>query len=105
MNSRSRAATTAQGARNVLRLGVLQAVLLGLACGRPQVAAAQDVPAFAPGMISHMQKMEQFKDADHGAQPPPPVIPRFEIAPDPSGAIATFAHHRDFRKLTKSVFS
>jgi cytochrome c peroxidase len=41
-------------------------------------------------MISHMQKMEQFKDADHGAQPPPPVIPRFEIAPDPSGAIATF---------------
>jgi len=90
MSSRSDAATTARYARNVLRLAVLEAALCGLACATPRLAAAQDVPAFAPGMIKHMQKMEQFKDVDHGPQPTPPVIPRFELDPDPSGLIGTF---------------
>jgi cytochrome c peroxidase len=90
MRSRSDAAATARYSSTVLRLAVLEAALFGLACGTPRLAAAQDVPAFAPGMISHMQKMEQFKDVDHGSQPTPPVIPRFEVDPDPSGAVATF---------------
>jgi cytochrome c peroxidase len=64
----------------------------------PQLAIAQhaggdsgaDVPAFAPGMINHMQAMRRFKDPDRGAQPTPYVIPKFETDVDPSGAIATF---------------
>jgi cytochrome c peroxidase len=89
MSSRPDAAT-ARYAGHVLGLAVLEAALISLACGTPRLAAAQGVPAFAPGMISHMQKMEQFKGVDHGPQPTPPVIPRFEVDPDRSGAIATF---------------
>ncbi len=83
-------AATARYASHVLRLAVLEAALISLAWGTLRPAAAQDAPAFAPGMISHMQNMEQFKDVDHGLQPTPPVIPRFEVDPDPSGAVATF---------------
>src|SRR5947209_8512303 len=49
-----------------------------------------DVPAFAPGMINHMQAMRRFKDPDRGGQPTPNVIPKSERDDDPSGAIATF---------------
>jgi cytochrome c peroxidase len=48
------------------------------------------MPAFAPGMINHMQGMRRFKDPDRGAQPTPNVIPKFETDFDPSGTIATF---------------
>jgi protein SCO1 len=65
----------------------MEATMLGSA---PLPAAAQDAPAFAPGMINHMQKMREFPDADHGAQPTPPAIPRFSFDPDPSGAVSTF---------------
>jgi hypothetical protein len=41
-------------------------------------------------MIAHMQAMRRFKDHDHGVQQAPPVIPRFEIDRDPSGAVASF---------------
>src|SRR5690242_10723093 len=51
---------------------------------------ATGTPAFAPGMIAHMQTMRRFKDRDHGVQATPPVIPRFEIDRDPAGAVATF---------------
>src|SRR5215469_11186767 len=71
----------------VIGLGI---VLAGLACGAPQFAVADDVPAFAPGMISHMQQMTQFADADRGSQRTPPLIPRFGADLDPSGAVATF---------------
>ena len=54
------------------------------------VQGAADLPAFAPGMINHMQAMRRFKDRDHGVQPTPNVIPKFEIDRDASGAIATF---------------
>jgi hypothetical protein len=47
-------------------------------------------PAFAPGMIAHMQAMRRFKDPDRGAQQTPPVIPKFEMDNDPAGGIATF---------------
>jgi cytochrome c peroxidase len=48
------------------------------------------VPAFAAGMINHMQQMHRFPDPDRGAQPTPPVIPRFLPTPDPTGVLATF---------------
>ncbi len=49
-----------------------------------------DVPAFAPGMIRHMQDMRRFHDPDQGAQTAPPDIPRLELDADPAGAVATF---------------
>ena len=71
-------------------LFVLGGVLASMGGGAPQVAAAEEVPAFAPGMIKHMQQMRRFKDVDKGPQPTPPVIPRFAAEPDPTGAVATF---------------
>jgi cytochrome c peroxidase len=64
----------------------------------PQLAIAQqagdgsgaDVPAFAPGMINHMQEMRRFKDPDQSVQSAPIIIPKFEPDRDASGAIATF---------------
>ena len=47
-------------------------------------------PAFAPGMIAHMQAMRRFKDPDRGVQSAPNIIPRFALDEDPSGAVATF---------------
>jgi hypothetical protein len=43
-----------------------------------------------PPAIAHDQKMRQYPDADHGAQPTPPIIPMFELDADPSGAVGTF---------------
>src|SRR5262249_32753799 len=61
-------------------------VVVALACiagAPPQPARAQQpnggANAASPtlaGMIAHMQAMRQFKDADHGVQAAPPVIPR-----------------------------
>jgi hypothetical protein len=78
-----------------------RSVLLGVAfvcwaANAPQIALAQkapepaSVPAFAAGMIDHMQKMRRYRDPDQGAQHTPPVIRRFSADRDPSGAIATF---------------
>jgi cytochrome c peroxidase len=70
--------------------------LVCLADGASQVARAQSAPgdanspAFALGMINHMQAMRRFPDLDRGSQPTPPVIPRFLATPDPTGALATF---------------
>jgi hypothetical protein len=58
--------------------------------GASPIAYADERPAFAPGMINHMQQMRRFKDHDKGSQPTPPVIPRFEMRSDPTGAVATF---------------
>ena len=89
MSLRSNGAAT-RDTSSVLKVFALEVALAGLGCGAPQFAAAQDVPAFAPGMINHMQQMKRFKDADHGQQPTPPVIPRFSFDPDPTGAVVTF---------------
>jgi len=89
MSLRSNGATTRDTSR-VLKVFALEVALACLGCGTPQVAAAQDVPAFAPGMINHMQQMKRFKDVDRGPQPTPPVIPRFSVDSDPTGAVATF---------------
>jgi hypothetical protein len=67
-----------------------------LAAGAQQIALAQkapepaSIPAFASGMIEHMQKMRRYRDPDQGVQHTPPIIHRFSADRDPSGAIATF---------------
>jgi cytochrome c peroxidase len=60
--------------------------------GQPALAGSNNggTPAFAPGMIRHMQAMRRFHDADHNAQVAPPVIQRFELDRDPAGSVATF---------------
>ena len=69
----------------------IESVALQLAMAQPaSLQGAADLPAFAPGMINHMQAMRRFKDRDHGVQPTPNVIPKFEIDGDTIGAIATF---------------
>ena len=89
MTLRSDSATLRDASR-VFKALACNVALVCLGSAIPQIAAAQDVPAFAPGMIRHMQQMKRFPDADHGSQPTPPVIPRFSLAPDPSGVISTF---------------
>lgn len=46
--------------------------------------------SWAPAAISHAQQMMRFKDADHGSQQTPGVIPVFSTDGDPSGSIATY---------------
>ncbi len=71
-------------------------ILACVASGLPSVALGQQTggntgaPAFAAGMISHMQAMRRFTDPDQGVQTTPPMIPRFEVDRDPLGAVATF---------------
>jgi hypothetical protein len=45
--------------------------------------------AWAPAAIEHAQRMRMFRDADHGGQPTPPLIPRFQANLDPHGIVAT----------------
>jgi len=81
-----------------LRFPVAGLALIFFLDGPPQPALAQtaksDDPvqtrAWAPAAIEQAQKMRQFKDADRGSQPTPPIIPRFEADDDPSGRMATF---------------
>lgn len=82
---------------NIERISAVGAIIMSLASGMPPAVAQQlgsgangGPPAFAAGMISHMQAMRQFKDPTQSVQQAPPIIPRFEIDNDPSGAIATF---------------
>jgi len=76
-----------------LRGSIIGALLACFVSGAPEsvLAADQktDLPAFAPGMINHMQAMRRFKDTDRGVQSAPVIIPKFEIDRDPSGAVAT----------------
>ena len=73
--------------------------LISLLSGSPPPAAAQknlDVidsvqkPDWAPGAIEHAQDMRRFRDVDQSSQATPPIIPKFEVDPDPTGRIATF---------------
>jgi cytochrome c peroxidase len=45
--------------------------------------------AWQAGAIAHAQRMRAFFDRSNDHQATPPVIPSFEIDPDPSGSIAT----------------
>lgn len=69
----------------------------GLLVGALQLASAQHAGSldhsesreWAPAAIEHAQKMLTHKDTDHGSDPTPKVIPRFEVDDDPTGKIAT----------------
>ena len=82
--------------RATKRLGllVLGGVLVSVGGGVWLPAAAGEVPAFAPGMINHMQQMRRFNNADTGSQPTPSVIPRLSADPNPAGAVGTFQPNR-----------
>jgi len=82
----------------VTRIPAISAIVVCLAGSVSSFAIAQQanigteggLPAFAAGMIDHMQAMRRFKDPDQSVQQAPPIIPRFEIDHDRAGAIATF---------------
>ncbi len=69
---------------------------MALLAGPPELAIAQNLPpassaAARAGAIAHAQKMRRlFPEVEADTQATPPVIPQFEIDPDPSGAIASF---------------
>jgi cytochrome c peroxidase len=98
VSKRPRIAKTRPEIPRTLRASVAGVALACILNVMPQLAIAQqagaenaaDVPAFAPGMINHMQAMRRFKDPDPSVQSSPIVIPRFEPNEDASGAIATF---------------
>ena len=81
------------------RFSVLGLALICLMSGSPPPAVAQknlDVIDstqnldWAPGAIEHAQDMRRFRDVDQSSQATPPIIPKFEVDPDPTGRIATF---------------
>jgi hypothetical protein len=77
-----------------LKASVGTIILAVIASGAAQPAFADSsnggTPAFAPGMIRHMQAMRRFHDPGQGVQVAPPAISRFELDQDPAGAVATF---------------
>jgi cytochrome c peroxidase len=91
--------TKASATSSVIRVSkhfVLGITFASLTAGTSQIATAQkapeatSMPDFAPAMINHAHNMRRYKDPDHGSQPIPPVIDRFSVDRDPSGAIASF---------------
>jgi cytochrome c peroxidase len=94
MTERQRVRDTHHAIIGALRAsaGTIMVACIASGVAWPALAGSDDtgVPAFAPGMINHMQAMRRFKDPDQGVQIAPPVIPRFEIDRDPAGAVATF---------------
>jgi cytochrome c peroxidase len=89
------ARTSKSSARIAFRCSAAAAAFL---CGAGAVspnAVAQESAydpanyAWQAAANSHAQRMRAFADPDNGQQPTPPVIPQFEIDPDPSGILAT----------------
>jgi cytochrome c peroxidase len=91
-------AKTQRAIKNALKFSAAGTALVYVVGAASQLALAQnsgmrsgaEVPAFAPGMIKHMQKMRRFKDMDHGPQATPAVIPRSSSDRNASGEISTF---------------
>lgn len=84
-----------------LRLSLLAIPCVALACATgaaPRMAIAQALGTVDPSQsltwqppaIAHDQKMRQYRDVDKGSQHTPPVIPKFELDPDPNGMVGTF---------------
>jgi len=98
MKKRQRIAEAHPSFTHVANISAVGAIVVCLAGSVSSLAVAQQagsgaaggLPAFAPGMIDHMQAMRRFKDADQSVQQAPPIIPKFAIDEDPMGAIATF---------------
>ena len=98
MNMRQRIANASPPLIKVVRISAIGAMVVCLASTVSSLAIAQQAgtaadakfPAFAPGMIDHMQAMRRFTDRDRSVQQAPPIIPRFQIDDNPAGAVATF---------------
>ena len=98
MKERQRIAEACPAFTHIARISVVGAIVGCVAGSTSSLSVAQQVgsssgggfPAFAPGMIDHMQAMRRFRDPDKGVQQAPPIIPQFEIDNDAAGAIATF---------------
>ncbi len=98
MNMRQRVAYACPQLINVRRISAIGAMVVWLTSSVSSLAIAQQVstaadaqfPAFAPGMIDHMQAMRRFADPDQSVQKAPLIIPRFQIDDNPEGAVATF---------------
>ena len=80
-----------------LRLSAAGVASICLLSGATQPASAQnggddrtETRAWAPRAIDHALKMRRFKDADHGSQATPGIIPKYREDPDPTGRVATF---------------
>lgn len=95
MNKKARAACLCP---SLLGFSLSALAFIFLLAVPPRTAAAQQAGIVDPtqsvnwaaGAIAHAQQMRRYKDADHGSQPTPPIIPKFEINGDPSGSVATF---------------
>jgi cytochrome c peroxidase len=97
MKRRQRIADACPARFDVIGISAIGAIVVCLASSVSPRALAQQVaggdgspPAFASGMIAHMQAMRRFADPVQTVQTAPAIIPRFELDPDPSGAVATF---------------
>ena len=72
--------------------------LICLLSASPPPASAQRVDVidptqnrnWAPGAIDHALKMRMFSDVGQSTQATPPIIPKLEVDPDPTGRVATF---------------
>jgi cytochrome c peroxidase len=98
MNMPQRIANACPPLINVMRFSAIGAMVVWLASSVSSLAIAQQAgtaagaqfPAFAPGMIDHLQAMRRFTDPDQSVQQAPPIIPRFQIDDNAAGAVATF---------------
>jgi hypothetical protein len=97
MDTPTRVVATHLAVRKALKIFAAGSALACILGAASQLAIAQnsgrggaEVPAFAPGMIDHMQKMRRFKDKNHGPQGTPQVIPRSSTDRNASGEIGTF---------------
>ena len=77
----------------VIATGLAFSLSLAIGCPASAQNASSTDPqgtrAWAPGAIEQARKMRIHQDIDHGSQPTPAIIPRFEVDADPSGKVAT----------------
>jgi hypothetical protein len=80
-------------------LSISGLAFVSLLAGAPGIASAQNAGNFDPaqstnwaaGAIAHAQEMRRFKDADHGPQTTPPIIPKLEFDEDPAAKLEPFS--------------
>lgn len=79
-----------------IRLAVAASAPASLVGGVLFLALAQSAhppsppPDWRARAIAHAQAMHAYPDVDYGTQPTPPLIPTFQIDPDPSGQVGTY---------------
>ena len=84
---------TISGVAFACALGFVPRAAIAQAGGAAHVGGMVDPQQslnWQPGAIGHDQRMRKYRDVDNGTQPTPPIIPRFELDADQSGAVATF---------------